>query len=45
MIVVADTKLNVEAIIKDFPILEQQVNGKRLAYLIQQQQVKTKASD
>lgn len=33
MIVVADTKLNVEAIIKDFPILEQQVNGKRLAYL------------
>ncbi|EGQ3542942.1 cysteine desulfurase [Staphylococcus pseudintermedius] len=29
----ADTKLNVEAIIKDFPILEQQVNGKRLAYL------------
>ncbi|HAR6397912.1 cysteine desulfurase [Staphylococcus pseudintermedius] len=28
-----DTKLNVEAIIKDFPILEQQVNGKRLAYL------------
>lgn len=33
MIVVADTKLNVEAIIKDFPILEQQFNGKRLAYL------------
>ncbi len=33
MIVVADTKLNVEAIIKNFPILEQQVNGKRLAYL------------
>lgn len=33
MIVVADTKLKVEAIIKDFPILEQQVNGKRLAYL------------
>ncbi|WP_438461570.1 cysteine desulfurase [Staphylococcus pseudintermedius] len=33
MIVVADTKLNVEAIIKDFPILKQQVNGKRLAYL------------
>ncbi|WP_420822117.1 cysteine desulfurase [Staphylococcus cornubiensis] len=33
MIVVADTKLNVEAIIKDFPILAQQVNGKRLAYL------------
>ncbi len=33
MIVVTDTKLNVEAIIKDFPILEQQVNGKRLAYL------------
>lgn len=33
MIVVADTKLNVEAIIKDFPILEQQVNGKRIAYL------------
>ncbi|WP_375049213.1 cysteine desulfurase [Staphylococcus pseudintermedius] len=33
MIVVADTKLNVETIIKDFPILEQQVNGKRLAYL------------
>lgn len=33
MIVVADTKLNVAAIIKDFPILEQQVNGKRLAYL------------
>lgn len=33
MIVVADTKLNVEAIIKDFPILEQQVNRKRLAYL------------
>ncbi|HDT8459658.1 TPA: cysteine desulfurase [Staphylococcus pseudintermedius] len=29
----ADTKLNVEAIIKDFTILEQQVNGKRLAYL------------
>ncbi|MFB3236616.1 cysteine desulfurase [Staphylococcus pseudintermedius] len=29
----ADTKLNVETIIKDFPILEQQVNGKRLAYL------------
>ncbi|WP_439699347.1 cysteine desulfurase [Staphylococcus pseudintermedius] len=29
----ADTKLNVEAIIKNFPILEQQVNGKRLAYL------------
>ncbi|EOT2057880.1 cysteine desulfurase [Staphylococcus pseudintermedius] len=29
----ADTKLNVAAIIKDFPILEQQVNGKRLAYL------------
>ncbi|EIO0096411.1 cysteine desulfurase [Staphylococcus pseudintermedius] len=29
----ADTKLNVEAIIKDFPILKQQVNGKRLAYL------------
>ncbi|HHG6449530.1 TPA: cysteine desulfurase [Staphylococcus pseudintermedius] len=29
----ADTKLNVEPIIKDFPILEQQVNGKRLAYL------------
>nr|WP_086429372.1 cysteine desulfurase [Staphylococcus cornubiensis] len=29
----ADTKLNVEAIIKDFPILAQQVNGKRLAYL------------
>ncbi|HEC2153996.1 TPA: cysteine desulfurase [Staphylococcus delphini] len=29
----ADTKLNVEAIIKDFPILEQQVNRKRLAYL------------
>ena len=33
MIVVADTKLDVEAIIKDFPILDQKVNGKRLAYL------------
>lgn len=29
----ADTTLNVEDVIKDFPILQQQVNGKRLAYL------------
>ncbi|UXR78809.1 MULTISPECIES: cysteine desulfurase [unclassified Staphylococcus] len=29
----ADTQLDVKAIIQDFPILEQQVNGKRLAYL------------
>lgn len=33
MIDVADTQLDVKAIIQDFPILEQQVNGKRLAYL------------
>ena len=29
----AETSLNVEEIIKDFPILDQKVNGKRLAYL------------
>ncbi|QLK85582.1 cysteine desulfurase [Staphylococcus sp. 17KM0847] len=29
----ADTQLDVKAIIQDFPILDQQVNGKRLAYL------------
>ncbi|MBI5974112.1 cysteine desulfurase [Staphylococcus canis] len=29
----ADTKINVDAIIQDFPILNQKVNGKRLAYL------------
>ncbi|WP_373319395.1 cysteine desulfurase [Staphylococcus americanisciuri] len=29
----ADTQLDVKAIIQDFPILGQQVNGKRLAYL------------
>ncbi|MDQ7192346.1 cysteine desulfurase [Staphylococcus felis] len=33
MIKVADTNLNVDAIIQDFPILNQKVNGKRLAYL------------
>ncbi|MCS4486844.1 cysteine desulfurase [Staphylococcus sp. GRT3] len=33
MIDVADTQLDVKAIIQDFPILGQQVNGKRLAYL------------
>lgn len=33
MIEVADTKINVDAIIQDFPILNQKVNGKRLAYL------------
>ncbi|MCJ1668678.1 cysteine desulfurase [Staphylococcus sp. NRL 19/737] len=30
---VAETSLNIEEIIKDFPILNQKVNGKRLAYL------------
>ncbi len=29
----AETSLNIEEIIKDFPILNQKVNGKRLAYL------------
>ncbi|UXR72105.1 cysteine desulfurase [Staphylococcus sp. IVB6240] len=33
MVDVADTQLDVKAIIQDFPILEQKVNGKRLAYL------------
>lgn len=33
MITVTETQFDVEAIIKDFPILKQKVNGKRLAYL------------
>ncbi|MGV3243485.1 cysteine desulfurase [Staphylococcus sp. 11261D007BR] len=33
MIEVTNTQLNVDTIIQDFPILNQQVNGKRLAYL------------
>ncbi len=31
--IVAETTLNVNEVIEDFPILKQQVNGKRLAYL------------
>lgn len=33
MITVTETQFDVEAIIKDFPILKQKINGKRLAYL------------
>ncbi|MCE3398609.1 cysteine desulfurase, partial [Staphylococcus aureus] len=33
MNIVAEKTFNVNNVIKDFPILEQQVNGKRLAYL------------
>ncbi|WP_169743613.1 cysteine desulfurase [Staphylococcus microti] len=33
MIAVADSQFDVKSIIQDFPILKQQVNGKRLAYL------------
>lgn len=33
MDIVAETTLNVNEVIEDFPILKQQVNGKRLAYL------------